>query len=451
MTRMAALFGTDGIRGPAGQFPLNRQGAFSLGKSLAVLLRERGLEPRVLVGRDTRQSGVWLEEALASGIARSGGSCVSAGIIPTAAVSSLVSRRGFGAGVVISASHNASPDNGLKVFSNKGLKIPAEWEGALERGILAESGAADDPGPSQKVNPDPTLAVDYLDFLLSRVPLPKKGRRPRLVLDCANGSAYRLAPRLFLELGFETETIACLPDGRNINQDCGSQHPQRLAQTVLDKKAHLGIAFDGDADRAIWVDETGRVLNGDHTLYIQARHLHQEDRLKGKVVVATSMSNLGLEIALGRLGIKLERTRVGDKYVLERMMELGAVLGGERSGHTIFLEDGPAGDGLLTSLKMLKVLGEHEDSLSALVEGFQEYPQELRNVPVSRQPDFRDVPEVWAVIKEVQGELAGRGRLDVRYSGTEPVARIMAEAEDPALVEKCVRRVAEVIARSLGT
>jgi phosphoglucosamine mutase len=254
-----------------------------------------------------------------------------------------------------------------------------------------------------------------------------------------------------LELGFETEVIACLPDGRNINEGCGSQHPRLLARTVLGKKADMGIAYDGDADRAIWVDETGRVLNGDHTLFIQTRHLLGEERLKGKVVVATSMSNMGLEIALGRLGVKLERTRVGDRYVLEQMLQLGAVLGGERSGHTIFLEDSPAGDGLLTSLKMLEVISQRDAPLSALIEGFVEYPQELRNVPVARKPDFREVPEVWSIIEEVQVELAGRGRLDVRYSGTEPVARVMAEAEDPALVEKSVRRVAEAIAHHLGT
>jgi len=448
---MAALFGTDGIRGPAGEFPLSREGAFSLGKSLAALLRAKGLEPRVLVGRDTRQSGVWLEQALASGVGFSGGSLLSAGVIPTPAVSVLVRRHGFSAGIIISASHNPFADNGLKVFSSSGLKIPPEWEEILERDILAGGREPGRGAEGQEINTQATLAVDYLDDLLSRVRLRKKGRRPRLVLDCANGSAYRLAPRLFLELGCETEAIACQPDGRNINQGCGSQHPQLLARTVLDKKADMGVAYDGDADRAIWVDETGRILNGDHTLYIQARRLLQEDKLKGKVVVATSMSNMGLEVALGRLGVKLERTRVGDKYVLEKMQALGAALGGERSGHTIFLEERPAGDGLLTSLKMLEAVAEGDRPLSALAEGLVEYPQELRNVPVLRQPDFREVPEVWAVIEEVRKDLAGRGRLDVRYSGTEPLARIMAEAEDPALVEKSVRRVAEAITRILGT
>jgi phosphoglucosamine mutase len=450
MTGMAAFFGTDGIRGPAGKFPLDRQGAFSLGESLVSLLRAKGLDSRVLIGRDTRWSGVWLEEALASGISRSGGTSVSAGVVPTAAVSTLIRRHAFSVGVVISASHNAFSDNGLKVFSGQGLKIPEEWEEILERGLLAGKEQPASLPDKSHVSQDATLAVDYLDFLISRVRFRKQGRRPRLVLDCANGSAFRLAPRLFLELGFETEAIACLPDGRNINEGCGSQHPQLLARTVLGKKADMGIAYDGDADRAVWVDETGRVLNGDHTLFVQTQYLLGEERLKGKVVVATSMSNMGLEIALGRMGVKLERTRVGDRYVLEKMLELGAVLGGERSGHTIFLEDSPAGDGLLTSLKMLEVISERDAPLSALIESFIEYPQELRNVPVSRQPDFREVPALWSIIEEVQRELAGRGRLDVRYSGTEPVARIMAEAEDPTLVEKSVRRVAEAIARNLN-
>jgi phosphoglucosamine mutase len=451
MTGMAALFGTDGIRGPAGSFPLNREAVFSLGESLAVLLRSKGLVPRVLIGRDTRQSGTWLEAALAGGISRSGGSWASAGVIPTGAVSILVRRQGFSAGVIISASHNPFSDNGFKIFSSQGLKIPEDWEETLEHDILAGLDRTASLPDSVEVEEDPALAVEYLDFIISRVQLRKHGRRPRLILDCANGAAFRLAPRLFLELGFETEALACHPNGLNINEACGSQHPQRLARAVQDKKADMGIAFDGDADRAIWVDEGGRVLNGDHTLFIQARHLLEAGSLKGKVVVATSMSNMGLEMALGRLGVKLERTRVGDKYVLERMTELGAVLGGERSGHTIFLEDSPAGDGLLTSLKMLEVMSEGEAPLSVLTQGFIEYPQELKNIQVSRKPDFRDVPELWSVIEEVQAELAGRGRLDVRYSGTEPLARVMAEAEDQALVERSVRRVAEAIARYLGT
>jgi phosphoglucosamine mutase len=448
---MGTLFGTDGIRAQAGAFPLNREAVFSLGESLANLLRSQGLVPRVLIGRDTRQSGTWLEAALTAGISRSGGSWASAGIIPTGAVSILVRRQGFAAGVVVSASHNAFSDNGLKIFSSQGLKIPEDWEETLERGILAGLNGAASPPDRVEVEEDPALAVEYLDFIISRVRLRKHGRRPRLILDCANGAAFKLAPRLFLELGFETEALACDPDGMNINDSCGTQHPQRLAQAVLDRKADMGIAFDGDADRAIWVDEGGRVLNGDCTLFIQARHLLETGSLKNKVVVATSMSNMGLEMALGRLGVKLERTNVGDKYVLDRMMEMGAILGGERSGHTIFLEDSPAGDGLLTSLKMLEVMSEGEAPLSALTQGLIEYPQELRNIRVSRKPDFCDVPEVWSVIEEVHRELAGRGRLDVRYSGTEPLARVMVEAEDQALVERSVRRVADAIARYLGT
>ncbi|OGD26020.1 MAG: hypothetical protein A2Y56_11055, partial [Candidatus Aminicenantes bacterium RBG_13_63_10] len=426
---MSRLFGTDGIRGQAGLFPLEEGAVARLGRALAETLRRRRLEPRVLIGRDTRESGPRLEAALAAGIRTGGGDVAAAGVIPTPAVSVLLRRRRLGAGGVISASHNPYQDNGLKVFDSRGRKIPEEWEEELERGILEEgrgqegaegrreedgvaagSGRSGDGRQEWKtgeVAADPALAGEYLEFLTSRLgSAPPGGRKLRLVLDCANGAAYELGPRLFRGLGFEVEAIGCSPDGRNINEGCGSQHPGLLARKVLEARADMGIAFDGDADRAVWVDEKGRVLNGDHTLYVQGKRLKEAGRLPGDVVVATSMSNMGLERTLGRMGVRLERTRVGDKYVLARMRELGAALGGERSGHTIFLEDGPAGDGLLTALKMVEALVESGGSLSEAAEGLTEFPQELRSVKVARKPDFESVPEIRSMLEEIRGELA---------------------------------------------
>lgn len=468
---MPRLFGTDGIRGQAGGFPLDDGSVFSLGRTLAESLRRRRFEPRVLIGRDTRESGPRIEAALTAGIRAGGGSVAAAGVIPTPAVPVLVRRRELAAGVMISASHNPYRDNGLKFFDARGMKLAEEWEDELERGLAdaardpeaagaerrgeAEGGfpgASPDPArPAAPVSGFPEAssqagpAADYMDFLLRRFKATSGGRRLRLVLDCANGAAYDLGPRLFGRLGFEVEAIACRPDGRNINEECGSQHPGRLASKVVESGADMGIAWDGDADRAVWVDEKGRALNGDHTLYVQGRRLKEAGRLAGDVVVATTMSNLGLERALGRLGVRLERTRVGDKYVLERMRDLGAALGGERSGHTIFLEDGPVGDGLLTALKMVEALAESGGPLSALVEGLDEYPQELLNVPVARKPDLETVPEVRETLAAIRAELSGRGRIDVRYSGTENVARVMVEAEDPELVRRCARRAAAAL------
>ncbi|MBN2199502.1 MAG: phosphoglucosamine mutase [Candidatus Aminicenantes bacterium] len=464
---MPRLFGTDGIRGRAGVYPLDDGGVFSLGRILAESLSRRRIEPRVLIGRDTRESGPRIEAALAAGVRAGGGAAVAAGVIPTPAVPVLVRRRRLAAGVVISASHNPYTDNGLKVFDSQGQKLPGEWEEEIERGIEAgrspdldgkSDGRPDEAGGSraaayaphavfEEVAPDTGLAEDYLDFLKGRFKATPGGRKPRLVLDCANGAAYELGPRLFRGLGFEVGMIGCSPDGRNINRDCGSQHPERLARAVVEAGADMGIALDGDADRAVWADEKGRVLNGDHTLFVQGRRLKAAGRLPGDVVVATSMSNMGLEKALEKMGVRLERTRVGDKFVLERMKALGAVLGGERSGHTIFLEDGPAGDGLLTALKMVEALVESGAPLSVLAEEPVEFPQELINVEVARRPDFEAIPEIRAVLDEVRAELKGRGRLDVRYSGTESVARVMVEADDPELVRRCARRAAGALSK----
>lgn len=442
------LFGTDGIRAVAGAFPLDPPTISRLGQALVGLLERKGLGTKVLIGRDTRESGPWMERALARGVRAAGGETVSAGVIPTSAVSYLTKTHGFSAGAVISASHNPFRDNGIKVFSPLGIKIPDAWEFELEADVLGGRGRL--PGHDLDVAVNPGLAGDYADYLTSRVRLIGTPSGLKVVVDCANGASSALAPRILRGLGFEVEALHAAPDGTNINLDCGSLHPERLAARVRETGAALGVAYDGDADRALWVDASGRLLNGDHTLYVQALHMKETGRLLTSDVVATTMSNMGLEAALGKAGLGLVRTRVGDKYVHEEMVTRGANLGGEQSGHTIFLDDFPTGDGLLTSLRMLEVMVERGETLASLVEDMTEFPQTLVNVRVTRKPDFAEFPEITAAVEETQTRLGREGRLDLRYSGTEPLARVMVEARDQALVDACAKRVADAVRKHLG-
>lgn len=436
------------MRAVAGEFPLDYSSVFVLGKALIALLREKGYSSDVLLGRDTRESGDWLEQALIHGIREAGGSAVSAGIIPTSGVAFLTRAHAYSAGIVISASHNPYEDNGIKVFSSEGMKITSAWEENLEQVIATR------PRISRKhhlIQPDDNLAREYRDFLSSRftaLPLP---RDYKIVLDCSNGAACRFAPRVFEDLGFEVVSLNAFPNGRNINVQCGSLHPQNLARKVVETKADIGVAYDGDADRALWVDETGRILNGDHTLYVLSRFMRARGRLKSDTVVATTMSNFGLEKALARMELKLHRAPVGDRYVLEQMLQLKTNFGGEQSGHTIFLDDCPTGDGILTSLKMVEAMVVERTPLSALVADYEQLPQVLLSVPVARKEEFQNYPEIAEAIKTVEGELAGRGRMNVRYSGTEPLARIMIEGESQAQVEQWAQHIAETISRLLGT
>jgi len=474
---MKRLFGTDGIRAVAGEYPLDAPSIHALGVALVELLREEGLAPDVLIGRDTRESGPWMEASLAGGIREAGGHPLAAGIIPTSAVSYITNKHHFNAGAVISASHNPYHDNGIKIFSSEGRKISDAWEARLEDKIL-HSGKAGKSGQSQsgskpaapghgprargaaergaavhdpKVRTDPAYAAEYAAFLkgaLAGVAFP---RRLKVALDCANGAASEVAPDVLRELGFEVVAGGCSPDGKNINKGCGSLHPHDLAKTVVKAGADIGIAYDGDADRALWIDGTGRILNGDHTLYILARFMARKGRLKTSSVVATGMSNMGLEIALKEMGLTLVRAKVGDKYVLDKMLELGANLGGEQSGHTILLDECPTGDGILTGLRILEAMGAEGRTLAGMVEGLREYPQVLLNVPVARKEDFAKIPEVAAAIDKVLAALAGRGRLDVRYSGTEPVARVMVEGETLDDVQSYARSISAAINTALGS
>ncbi len=445
---MEKLFGTDGIRAIAGQFPLDYSSIWTLGKALVKLLQEEGLAPRIIIGRDTRESGTWIEQALSQGIRKEHGYVVSAGIIPTSAVSFLTKKHGFSAGIVISASHNPYQDNGIKIFSSKGIKISETWEDRLEEAI--HKGLMSVEQEKIEVTPSPSFGQDYMDFLKSRFSHVKLPRSIKLVLDCSNGASCFYAPKIFKDLGFEVVTIADSPDGKNINDRCGSLYPERLTEEVVKNKAHIGIAYDGDADRTIWVDEEGRILNGDHTLFVLSRFMKERGKLKSDYVVATTMSNMGLEKALEGFGLKLFRTQVGDKYVLEQMMKLKANLGGEQSGHTIFLDDCPTGDGILTSIKMLEVMATHDVSLSELVNDYQEFPQILLNVRVDRKDNFNLYPEITETVEEIKRELGSSGRLNLRYSGTEPVARIMIEGEDRGQIESSAHKLARLIEQHLG-
>ena len=445
---MEKLFGTDGIRAVAGQSPLDYSSVYALGKALISLLKEGDLKPRVIIGRDTRESGEWLEQALFQGINEGQGEAVSVGIIPTSAVSFLAKKYSFSAGIVISASHNSYQDNGIKIFSSQGIKISDAWESKLEKAIIeAPSNVKRE---NTRITPQSSLGQDYMDFLKSRFSHVNLKRKIKVVLDCSNGASSFFASQVFLGLGSEVIAMGNTPDGKNINANCGSLYPQNLARKVVESKADIGVAYDGDADRAIWVDEKGRILNGDHTLFVLSRFMKEKGRLKSDYVIATTMSNMGLEKALEKLDLKLLRTQVGDKYVLEEMMKLKANLGGEQSGHTIFLDDCPTGDGILTSLKMLEVMAAYNLPLSKLVEDLEEYPQILLNVPVRKKTDFDQFPEIINAKEEIEKRLGDSGRLNVRYSGTEPVARVMIEGQDRGEIEDYASQMASVISKYLG-
>jgi phosphoglucosamine mutase len=442
------LFGTDGIRGVPGTPPLDDATLFATGRSLAAyLLREHSVA-HVLIGMDTRESGPHIAALLAAGLVEAGASAAFAGVITTPGVACLVRQNDFQAGVVISASHNPYHDNGVKLFSHAGMKFPDSVEEALEADIFkhrSDSPAVNPPLPVA----DASLDAEYLDFLRSRA-LPGTDLSSfRIVLDCANGAAYKLGPELFRTLGADVVSMGVSPDGRNINAGCGSLHLDGLQQRVVAERARLGVAFDGDADRALFVCESGKIVNGDGVLLAVARHLKSQNKLKGDRVVATSMSNLGLERVLAREGITLARASVGDRYVLEEMLRSGNVIGGEQSGHVIFLEDSPAGDGLLTAVKIASLVSMH-GKIASLVEGLKDYPQVIVNVKVKSKPPLETLPEVSRALAEAQSALGENGRVVLRYSGTEQLARVMVEAEHDADVQRFSQSVANALRSSIG-
>jgi len=448
------LFGTDGVRGTAGHHPLDPVTVRRLGAALVRAWRARhrpgagGAGPRILVGRDTRESGAWIEAELAHGASGEGATVTSAGIVPTPAIAYLTRTQGYDAGVVISASHNPFADNGIKVFSGKGEKFTERDEREVEM-ILADTSWHAKSGEAGDVK-SVDLIDAYLDHLRAVFPEASSMNGFLLAIDCANGATTTAAPRLFESLGLPTMVYGNQPDGRNINLGCGSTHPEQLAQLVADCGCHMGVAFDGDGDRAIFVDDRGRVVDGDAVLLMCGRQLQREGRLKGNAIVATVMSNIGLELALKPLGIDLVRCPVGDKYVMEEMLNRGLSLGGEQSGHIIFSDYLFTGDGLCTALNVLRTVALTGRRLADLAADLTTYPQVLLNVRVREKVDLRSVPAIAATIDAIESRVAGQGRLLVRYSGTEPLLRVMLEGRDQAEIRAWAQEIVNVVKEHLG-
>jgi phosphoglucosamine mutase len=447
MSSATRLFGTDGVRGVAGEWPLDPHTVARLG---AAIVRERqSSQPvRLILGRDTRESGAWIERELARGACSQGAVVTSAGVLPTPGVAFLARARDFDLGVVLSASHNPYADNGIKVFSGHGKKFGEKDERAVEA-IMA------DPGWTVgNAAPDTVDEADFIEAYLDHVRrlLPEKGALDgaRIAVDMANGATTSTARRLFDSLGFELVTLGDRPDGRNINLACGSTHPAQMAAAVVAQGCRLGVAFDGDGDRAIFVDHRGRIVDGDAVLLMLALHYQRRGALPGNTVVATVMSNIGLELALKQHGLELIRTPVGDKYVMEAMLSGGYVLGGEQSGHVILAEHLPTGDGMATALAVLRVVAETGRELADLAGELVTFPQTLTNVRVREKRDVAEVPEIKAAIARVEGALAGRGRVLVRYSGTEPLLRIMIEGPDQPSVQAWAEEIADAVRATLA-
>jgi phosphoglucosamine mutase len=456
---MKKLFGTDGMRGLAGEFPLNAATVKIIGSSLAKHLAEKkdGQKPFIIIGRDTRESGAWIEKALIAGATEASAECESAGVITTPGVAFLTRSKQADAGVVISASHNPYQDNGIKIFSPSGRKLDDVTERLIETDIYATKDKADgnDDGNDFQIEyasedeHAEKLRGLYLNYLANEFPsLSLDGLR--IAVDCANGASSNLAPQLLKKLGAQFIAINNNPNGQNINRDCGSLHLSVLQSKVFAEKADLGVAYDGDADRALFVDAHGEVVDGDAYLWALACFLQDSGHLVHNTVVATVMSNLGLEVALRTRGIKLLRTDVGDKYVLEELLRTESSIGGEQSGHIIFPHRSLAGDGMLTTLYLLHAIRETKLQLHELTAGFTRYPQILINVRVRERVPFSDVDQIAQAMKEIETQLGMRGRLLLRYSGTESLARVMIEGESHEEIEKQARYLASVIKESLG-
>jgi phosphoglucosamine mutase len=423
------LFGTDGIRGVANVYPMTSELALKLGRAVSHIFKERHGRGRIVVGKDTRLSGYMLETAMASGVCSMGLDVWLVGPLPTPGIAFITSSMRADAGVVISASHNPYQDNGIKIFSGDGLKLPDDLEYEIERCVL--DGKVDElrpvAGEIGKAHRIDDAVGRYIVFLKNIFPQAQSLDGLRLVLDCAHGATYKVAPSVFEELGAHVVSYGVDPDGQNINDNCGALYPQTLADRVVAHNAHLGIAFDGDGDRAIFVDEKGEIADGDVVMAIVGRFLKEKESLKGSTVVATIASNMGLEAYLGRSGVGVVRTAVGDRYVLETMLRDGFSFGGEKSGHVVCLDHNTTGDGIITALKVLQVMVEKGESLSTLRKGYEEFPQMERNVKVREKRPIKEVPRLSEAIQRVADALREEGRVVVRYSGTEPKLRIMVE------------------------
>ena len=448
---MEKLFGTDGIRGTANEHPMTVEMAMNVGRALAYISKRKGHTPRIIIGKDTRLSGDMFESALVSGICSMGVNAISVGVIPTPGIAFLTNSLRADAGVVISASHNPLQDNGIKIFNGEGFKLADEKESIIEELIFFNNMHKLHPLPKElgKLSRMDAAAARYIVFLQHAFPKEINPEGMKVVLDCANGATYRVAPATFLELGLEVTTLFDQPDGKNINADCGSQHPATLAKEVLRQKADVGFAFDGDGDRMIAVDEKGNVLTGDQVLAICSAVLKKEGNLTNNLVVRTVMSNLGLTFAFQKLGIDSVFANVGDRFVLEEMLAKGAVIGGEDSGHVIFLQHHTTGDGLITALQLLAAMKKEGKPLSELARIMTVFPQVLINLDVKRKPDIETIPEITAIIKQVEKKLGDKGRVLVRYSGTQNMCRVMVEGPTKEETQSYCRQIADVVEKAL--
>ena len=450
---MGKLFGTDGIRGISNEYPMTAEMALNVGRAIAYLSKRQGHEPRIIIGKDTRLSGDMFESAIISGICSMGVNAISVGVIPTPGIAFLTSNMRADAGIVISASHNPMQDNGIKIFNSDGFKLSDEKENRIEELILANNMNKLHPASKElgKFSRLDDAAGRYVDFLKSSFPQEINPEGMKVVLDCSNGATYRIAPAVFAELFVEVTTLFNQPDGKNINFNCGSQHPEILAAEVIRRKADVGFAFDGDGDRVIAVDEKGTVLTGDRILAICSSILKKEGKLKNNLVVRTVMSNLGLSVAFQELGIDSVFSQVGDRFVLEEMLARDAIIGGEDSGHIIFLQHHTTGDGLITALQVMAAMKKERKTLSELAGIMTVFPQMLINIDVKRKPEIETVPEIMAAISQVEEKLGDKGRVLVRYSGTQNMCRVMVEGTTKEETQAYCRQIADIVERMLST
>ena len=449
---MGKLFGTDGIRGEANLYPMDGETAYSVGQAVTRLLKKKGHRVQIVIGKDTRISGDMLEKALVAGISSMGGNPCPVGVLPTPGIAFITADLHASAGIVISASHNPYQDNGIKIFSGDGFKLSDEQEGVIENLILKD----DLPQPvSQAKEPGQRRRIDdffdrYISFLKETFPHDLTMKGIKIVIDTANGATYKTAPSLFTSLGADVAIIHNSPDGKNINENCGSQFTEDLQEHVRQSGASMGFAFDGDGDRLIAVDEKGRAINGDQIMLICARALKEQGRLKNNLLVTSVMSNLGLSIACKRQGINRYESKVGDRYVLEDMRRLGAVIGGEESGHVILLDHHTTSDGVITALQLIAAMIREKKTLSQLADMMAIYPQRLINVEVRNKPEISSVPQLMDAIRDVETQLGSQGRVLVRYSGTQNLCRVMVEGPTEDVTKKYCTRIAHEVESAIG-
>ena len=449
---MGKLFGTDGVRGEANRYAMNAEIAFTLGQAIVYILKKGRYRPRIVIGKDTRISGYMLEGAFESGITSMGGNPYMLGVLPTPGIAFIAQSMRADAGIVISASHNPYQDNGIKIFSGNGFKLSDEQEETIEELMLSNTlhtlvAPVKDMGQAFRLD---DVNGRYIVFLKNTFPRDLSMEGMKIVMDTANGATYRIAPEMFWELGADVEAIHNIPNGININDKCGSQYTEDLRKRVVDKGAAIGLAFDGDGDRLIAVDEKGKEITGDQILLICAKMLKEQDKLKNDLVVGTVMSNLGLRIACKKYGFNYHASKVGDRYVLEDMLRLGGVLGGEESGHTIFLDHHTTGDGIITAVQLIAAMVRSGKPLSELAAMMDIYPQCLINVVVKSKPDISTVPQIIKSIKGVEKKLGNSGRVLVRYSGTQNMCRVMVEGPSVDVTDKYCEEIADVVKKALG-